>query len=101
MSSIPLSLQILLGYLLIINITAFIAMGHDKHKAIRRAFRTPEFVLFLLAILGGSIGSLLGMSVFHHKTRKWKFRIGMPCILILQIALCIALVHYAGEITFL
>ncbi len=67
------------------NLVNFLAMGIDKRLARQGAFRTPESVFFCLAIIGGSIGGLLGMLVFHHKTRKWKFRIGMPAILALQL----------------
>lgn len=60
-------------------------MGIDKRKAIKRAFRIPEATLFTVALIGGSIGSIVGMFFFHHKTRHWYFRYGMPAILILQI----------------
>ena len=69
-------------------------MGIDKRKAIKRAFRIPEATLFLIAILGGSIGSILGMYTFRHKTRHWYFVVGMPAILILQIGLLFLLTRY-------
>lgn len=72
-------------YLLLINFIAFFLMGIDKSKARHKKWRIPEKTLFLSAILGGSIGSILGMQLFHHKTRHTSFVIGMPCILILQI----------------
>lgn len=62
-------------------------MGIDKLKARKRGFRIPEATLFLVALMGGSIGSLVGMYLFRHKTRHRKFTIGMPIILLLQIAL--------------
>lgn len=68
-------------------------MGIDKHKAKKRAFRIPEATLFIVAVIGGSIGSLIGMYAFRHKTRHWYFVYGMPFILLLQIALVIALLN--------
>ncbi len=62
-------------------------MGIDKAKARRRAFRIPEARLFGIALLGGSLGSIAGMYVFRHKTRHWYFVLGMPAILILQVAI--------------
>lgn len=78
-------------YLIIINIVGFAIMGIDKRKAIKRAFRIPEATLFIVALIGGSIGSILGMNVFRHKTRHWYFVFGMPAILVLQIVLVILL----------
>ena len=95
------ALPLLAGWLIVINLIAFFAMGRDKHKARTGAWRTPEATLFLLAIIGGSVGSILGMLVFHHKTRKWKFRIGMPLILIAQILLVILLYTLAEEVIFM
>ncbi|MCQ2082063.1 MAG: DUF1294 domain-containing protein [Lachnospiraceae bacterium] len=60
-------------------------MGIDKLKAKKRSFRIPEATLFLVAIIGGSIGSILGMYIFRHKTRHHLFTIGMPVILVVQI----------------
>lgn len=72
-------------YLLIVNIVGFAMMGIDKQKAIRGAWRIPEASLFTAAILGGSIGCILGMQLFRHKTKHWYFKYGMPAILILQL----------------
>ncbi len=77
----------LLLYLGAVNIIGFLIMGIDKLKARKRGFRIPEATLFLVALMGGSVGSLLGMYLFRHKTRHRKFTIGMPLILLLQIAL--------------
>ena len=74
-------------YLLVANIFAFALMGIDKAKAKKDAWRVPEKTLFLPVVLGGSLGGILGMRVFHHKTKHWYFRIGFPLILVLQIAL--------------
>ena len=72
-------------YLGAVNILGFSIMGIDKKRAVRGAWRIPETTLFLYALIGGSIGSILGMRVFHHKTKHWYFVWGMPLILILQI----------------
>ena len=79
-------LTIAFVYLVIVNIVGFVMMGIDKKKAIRGAWRIPEASLFLVALIGGSIGSILGMQTFRHKTKHWYFKYGMPAILILQVA---------------
>lgn len=79
-------------YLIIINITGFAAMGIDKQKAIRHRWRVRESTLFLIALIGGSAGSIVGMRIFHHKTRHWYFVYGMPLILILQILLAVLII---------
>ncbi len=81
----------ILGYLGIINIIGFVLMGIDKLKAKKRSFRIPEATLFIVAIIGGSIGSYVGMYVFRHKTRHRKFTLGMPFIILLQIVLVLFL----------
>lgn len=83
-------LTILTIYLIFMNLLAFLLMGLDKAKARRNQWRISEKTLFLSAILGGSIGAILGMQVFRHKTKHASFRIGMPCILIVQIALAVS-----------
>lgn len=82
-------LTILTVYLIFMNLLAFLLMGLDKSKARRNQWRIPEKTLFLSAILGGSIGAILGMQVFRHKTKHASFRIGMPCILIAQLGLAV------------
>ena len=82
-------LPYLLCYLLLTNLVAFTLMGVDKSKARRHAWRIPEKVLFLSAAIGGSIGSILGMAAFRHKTRHLRFVLGLPLILLVQ--LCLAL----------
>lgn len=72
-------------YVTTINVLGFIAMGVDKYRAIYRQWRISEKTLFLLAALGGAGGSIIGMFIFHHKTKKGYFTIGMPLILILHI----------------
>ena len=81
--------RILLIYLVIINLIAFLLMAMDKSRARKHQWRIPEKTLFLSAILGGSIGAIAGMYTFHHKTKHWYFVIGMPAILIVQIALIV------------
>lgn len=82
-------------YLAMINLTGFCLMGIDKWKAKRGAWRISEKGLFLPALLGGSIGSILGMRVFRHKTKHWYFRWGLPAILLAQVLLCAWLVWLA------
>ena len=72
----------LLCYLLIINTITFILYGVDKFKAIKGQWRISEAVLILFAAIGGSLGALVGMVVWHHKTRKWKFKILVPIFLL-------------------
>ena len=86
---------LLLCYLLIINLVAFFMMGVDKHKSKKEGKRRiPEKNFFITAILGGSVGAILGMRTFRHKTKHWYFVWGMPIILILQIALTVFLIWY-------
>lgn len=86
-------------WLLLMNLVTFFVFGLDKLKAKRKAThestrRIPEKTLFLLAILGGSVGALLGMKVWHHKTLHRSFRFGIPAILILQIVIPMGLYVY-------
>lgn len=73
--------QILAAYIILTNIVTFWVFGHDKRQARNKGWRVPEKTLFLLAAAGGSIGAIAGMQIFRHKTRHWKFRLGMPLIL--------------------
>lgn len=83
------NMDLTLGYLLTINVVAFLAYGLDKYKAKNDLWRIPEATLITLAVIGGSIGALLGMRFFHHKTKKPKFYVGVPVILIVQIVIII------------
>ena len=74
-------------YLAAVNVVTFTVYGIDKSKARRGAWRIPEKTLFLLPLLGGSVGALLGMKVFRHKTKHWYFVWGIPIILLAQTAL--------------
>ena len=85
------AITLIIIYLVVINSISFIMMGLDKYKAKKRAWRIPESTLFVLALIGGSVGSIAGMHLFHHKTRHWYFLYGMPAILIIQILIVIAL----------
>ena len=80
-------MKYILIYLGIINLIGFFSMFLDKQKAKRGKWRIPEKTLFLLAVIGGSLGTTLGMHVFRHKTKHWYFKFGMPFILIVQIVL--------------
>lgn len=79
-------MEYLLIYLLIINALGFLLMLLDKQKARKKKWRIPEATLMGIAAIGGSIGSLLGMYTFRHKTRHPKFTLGIPLILALQLA---------------
>ncbi len=85
------SIFFIAGYFIALNIIGFASMGIDKRKAQRSAYRIPEATLFIIAIMGGSIGSIIGMYLFRHKTKHWYFVFGMPIILILQLALLLLL----------
>lgn len=76
-------------YLIVINIIGFFAMGIDKWKAKNDRWRIPEDTLIMITALGGGIGTIAGMYTFRHKTKKTKFTIGMPAILILEILLVV------------
>ena len=80
-------MKYLLIYLLIINLIGFFAMFLDKQKAKRDKWRIPEKTLFLFALIGGSLGTTLGMHLFRHKTKPWYFKFGMPLILLIQLVL--------------
>ena len=81
--------KILLVFLLIVNALGFILMLIDKIKAKKNLWRIPEATLFLVAAIGGSIGSILGMYTFRHKTKHVSFLLGMPLILAVQIVIVI------------
>jgi len=92
-------ITLLLIYIAAMNLIGFALMGIDKYKAKKRAFRIPEATLFLVAIIGGSIGSILGMYAFRHKTRHFIFVYGMPLILVLQIILVIFILRAPFDIS--
>ena len=77
-----------------VNLLDFVLMGADKAKAKRGARRIPEATLLLFAILGGSVGGILGMLLFRHKTRHAAFALGLPVILLVQLALAWLTANY-------
>ena len=83
--------NIILYYLLAVNITSFLLYGIDKYKAKKGRWRISEATLLLMAVIGGSIGAWAGMRLWHHKTMHKKFKYGIPVIVIMQIALVVYL----------
>lgn len=81
-----------LAALVLVNLVEFVLMGWDKRRARRGEWRVRERTFFLLALLGGALGGIVGMQVFRHKTKHWYFRYGLPAILILQGGLALWLV---------
>ena len=86
-------LYIALFYLAVMNVVTFFLYGIDKLKAKRSKWRISESTLIWLSVFGGSVGALLGMKVWHHKTQHKKFKYGIPLILLAQIALVIGWVY--------
>ncbi|GIM28141.1 membrane protein [Clostridium polyendosporum] len=86
--------EYLYWYVALINSIGFSLMYIDKRRAIKKTWRISERQLFLAALLGGSIGSILGMYVFRHKTKHWYFVYGLPVLLIIQVILIILLKQY-------
>ena len=80
-----LTIKNIIIYLLAINVITFLAMGFDKYKAKKGHWRTKENTLLTFVFLGGGIGGIIGMYYFRHKTKKPKFYIGFPAILILEL----------------
>ncbi|WP_029201924.1 DUF1294 domain-containing protein [Oribacterium sp. NK2B42] len=80
-------IDVSIPYLIVINVIAFLLYGIDKEKARKGRWRISEKELILVAVIGGSVGAFFGMHFFHHKTRHWYFRYGIPAIVILQIIL--------------
>ena len=88
-------LYIVWGYLVVINVVTFFLYGIDKWKAKRSKWRIEESTLIWWAVAGGSIGALLGMKAWHHKTLHTKFTWGIPAILIAQLAIVCAVIYYS------
>ena len=88
-------------YLAIVNLAGLIVMGIDKLRARKRAWRIPESTLFVIALIGGSLGTTIGMHLFHHKTLHWYFLFGMPAILVIQIATVLILMYSPIQFAFL
>ena len=83
-------------YLTAVNIVGFAAMGIDKSKAKRGAWRISEKMLFLFSIIGGSLGTWAGMYMFRHKTKHWYFMIFMPMIFVMHIVLVMIFIKLFG-----
>lgn len=81
----------IIGYIIIINLIGFYIMGLDKKKAQKKQYRISEKALFTVALLGGSLGTTLGMNHFRHKTKHWYFKYGMPLIVMIQVGMLIGL----------
>ena len=84
-------------YFALMSIITFVIMGIDKLKSKTQTRRVPESTLFLLAIFGGSVGGILGIYAFRHKTLHKKFTVGFPLILILQIALGVCMYIFLNK----
>ncbi|WP_195600022.1 DUF1294 domain-containing protein [Longibaculum muris] len=82
-------MKLLLIYLVIMNVIGFIMMAVDKYKAKHHAWRINEKSFFLISLIGGSLGTIMGMYTFHHKTKHWYFVYGLPIILLGQVGLWI------------
>ena len=84
-------MNIILGYLLAVNIATVFLYGIDKYKAKKGRWRISEATLLMIAVIGGSIGAWSGMRLWHHKTMHKKFKYGIPVIIILQVAIAVYL----------
>lgn len=80
-------MKVLLIYIFVINIAALAIMGIDKHKAHRHKWRISENSIFVVGLMGGGLGVLLGMNLFHHKTKHLKFTLGIPLVLLVNIVI--------------
>ena len=87
----PEMMNIILYYLLAVNIATFLLYGIDKYKAKKNQWRISEATLLMMAAIGGSIGTWTGMRIWHHKTMHKKFKYGIPVIIIFQVALAVYL----------
>lgn len=88
---------IILIYLELVNLAAFVLYGIDKYRAKRGHWRIPEATLILIAVIGGSIGALGGMYLFRHKTRKPRFSVGVPVILGMQVLFFLLLFYVVSH----
>ena len=88
--------KLVLVYLVIINALGFVLMLTDKYKARKNLWRIPEKALFAVAVLGGSLGCLMGMYAVRHKTKHLSFTVGMPMILLVQLMVAMFLYVRTG-----
>lgn len=86
-------ITLLFIYFTAVNILGLFLMGLDKHKAKKHLWRIPESTLFIIAVIGGSIGCIIGMYAFRHKTRHWYFVFGLPVILLIQIGIVVGIMY--------
>jgi len=93
-------IQIVVLYILLVNLGGFVAFGVDKKKSQRAKWRIPETTLMTFALLGGSPGCLLAMNLFRHKTQKPLFYIGIPAILIVEV-LFVLIIGFLTPISFM
>ena len=84
-------MNIILYYLLAVNIATFFLYGIDKYKARKGRWRISEATLLMMAVIGGSIGAWSGMRLWHHKTMHKIFKYGIPIIIILQVTIAVYL----------
>lgn len=91
-------ITLLIVYFGAMNIIGLFLMGLDKYKAKKHLWRIPESTLFIIAVIGGSIGCIIGMHAFRHKTRHWYFVYGLPFILLVQIAIFFAILYAPFQI---
>ena len=78
--------ELFIPYILTVNLITLILMRIDKQKAIKKQFRIPERTFFMLSFLGGAIGTYIGMKVFRHKTKHRRFTIGIPLLILWNLA---------------
>lgn len=88
---------LMLVYFVFANLFTFLLFGADKRKAVKGKWRIPEATLLFFAAIGGSVGALLGMIHYRHKTKKPKFYVGVPVILILQSLLALLILYIAAH----
>ena len=81
-------------YFILMNFMTFILYGVDKYKAKHKRFRIPETTLLLCGYLGGAYGAVIGMQLWHHKTRKWKFRIAVPVSAVFVTVVLLVLIYF-------
>lgn len=87
-------LKLTVTYVILINFITFVLYGMDKYKAKHDRYRIPEATLLLCGYLGGAYGAMIGMQVWHHKTRKWKFRIAVPISGVFVTAILVAMIYF-------
>lgn len=92
MTGFQIESQYIIGYVAVMSLITCLVFGYDKGCAKRGKWRVPERTLFLLAALGGAPGAYAGMLLFRHKTKHWKFRMGIPVLIVVWAILVVLLV---------